>query len=157
MISPVDDAGIDVGAQLLVAQDATSRASIVAAVVIAQYPNCACAVHRFNDEEDEAAWRLIALAGDVSPDPGSVGSGNRLMAPLLLESPEPRNYSSADILREDYAHLHITRSVSSIAYVPLLIEEQLIGAIEILFFSGTPRPQEVETLLPLAQLGASAI
>jgi RND family efflux transporter MFP subunit len=157
MISPVDDAGIDVGAQLLVAQDAISRASIVAAVVTAQFPNCACAVHRFNDEEDEAAWRLIALAGDISPDTGSVGSGNRLMAPLLMESPEPLIFASADILREDYAHLHITRSVSSIAYIPLLLEDQLVGAMEILFFSGTPRPQEMEELLPLAQLAASAI
>lgn len=157
MISPVDDAGIDVGAQLLVAPDATSRASIIAAVVTAQFPNCACAVHRFNDEEDEAAWRLIALAGDISPDPDSVGSGNRLMAPLLLESHEPLIYGSADILREDYAHLHITRSVSSIVYVPLVIEDQLIGAMEILFFSGTPRPQEIESLIPLAQLAAPAI
>lgn len=157
MISPVDDAGIDVGAQLLVAPDATTRASIVAAVVTAQFPNCACAVHRFNDEADEAAWRLIAVAGDVSPDPACVGSGNRLMAPLLLESPEPLIYSAADILREDYAHLHITRSVSSIAYMPLLIEDQLVGAMEILFFSGTPRPQEIEPLLALAQLAAPAI
>ena len=42
------------------------------------------------------------------------------MAPLVLETPELLIYASADILREDYSHLHIARSVSSIAYVPLL-------------------------------------
>src|SRR5262249_55617157 len=86
-----------------------------------------------------------------------LGSGNRLMAPLLLESPETLIYSSADILREDYSHLHITRSVSSIAYVPLLLDSQLVGAIEILFFSGTPRTQDLEPVLSLAHLGARAI
>ena len=35
----------------------------------------------------------------------TTGSGNRLMAPLVLESPETLIYSGADILREDYSHL----------------------------------------------------
>lgn len=157
MISPVDDAGIDVGAQLLVAPDATTRASIVAAVAIAQVPNCACAVHRFSDQDVESAWTVIGIAGDISPDPASVESGNRLMAPLVLDSPQTLIYTAADILREDYSHLHITRSVSSIAYLPLLLENQLVGAIEILFFSGTPRAQDLEPLIPLAQLAAPAI
>ncbi len=50
------------------------------------------------------------------------------MAPLVLESPEPLIYFGADILREDYSHLHIARSVSSIAYVPLLQGEELAGS-----------------------------
>src|SRR5215831_3106121 len=157
MISPVDDAGIDVGAQLLVAPDATTRASIVAAVVIAQVPNCACAVHRFSDEDNESAWTVIGIAGDITLEPSSVGSGNRLIAPLLLESPETLIYTGADILREDYSHLHITRSVSSIAYVPLLLDNQLVGAIEILSFSGIPRTQDLAPVVSLAQLAAPAI
>ena len=37
----------------------------------------------------------------------------------------------------------ISRSVSSIAYIPLLQGEELIGAAEILSFSGTPRLQDL--------------
>ena len=157
MLSPVDDAGIEVGVQLLAAHDPTSRAAIVAAVAIGQIPNCACAVHRFSAEDIENAWTLIALAGDITPEPSATSSGNRLMAPLVLETPQVLVYPAAEILREDYAHLHITRSVSSIAYVPLLMNEELVGALELLFFSGTPRIQDLDVIAPLTQLAAPAI
>lgn len=157
MISPVDDAGIEVGVQLLAAHDATSRASIIAAVAVAQIPNCACAVHRFSADDLESAWTLIGLAGDIAPQPSSVTSGNRLMAPLVLETPQILIYSASDILREDFSHLHITRSVSSIAYVPLVLNDELVGAIELLFFSGTPRVQDLRSITPISQLAAPAI
>jgi RND family efflux transporter MFP subunit len=157
MLSPVDDAGIEAGVQLLAAHDATSRAAIVAAVAVAQVPNCACAVHRFLAEDIENAWTLIGLGGDVSPEPSTASSGNRLMAPLVLETPQTLIYPASEILREDYSHLHINRSVSAIAYVPLLLNEQLVGALELLFFSGTPRLQDLETIAPLIQLAAPAI
>jgi RND family efflux transporter MFP subunit len=157
MISPVNDAAVEVGAQLLAAPDAASRASIIAAVVVAQLPNCACAIHRFLEEGEEIAWTMIGLAGDISPEPTAVGSGNRLMAPLVLESPEVLIYPSGEILREDYAHLHISRSVSSIAYVPLLLDEQLVGAIEILWFSGIPRLQDLEAIVSIVHLAPTAI
>lgn len=157
MLSPVDDAGIEVGVQLLAAHDPTSRAAIVAAVTIGQVPNCACAVHRFSAEDIENAWTLIALAGDITPEPSATSSGNRLMAPLVLETPQVLVYPAAEILREDYSHLHINRSVSSIAYVPLLLNEELVGALELLFFSGTPRVQDLDVIAPLTQLAAPAI
>jgi RND family efflux transporter MFP subunit len=157
MISPVNDAAVEVGAQLLAAPDRAARASIIAAVVVAQLPNSACAIHRFAEEGEESAWTMIGLAGDIVPEPSAVGSGNRLMAPLVLESPEILIYSGSEILREDYAHLHISRSVASIAYVPLVLEERLLGAIEILWFSGTPRLQDLEAITPIVQLAPTAI
>ena len=157
MISPLNDAAVEVGALLLAAPDAASRASIIASSVLGQFPNSACAIHRFIHENVENAWTVIGLAGDISPDPESVGSGNRLMAPLVLDTPEPLIYTSADILREDYSHLRISRSVSSIALVPLLQDDELVGAIEILFFSGTPRLQDLESIAPIVQLASPAI
>ena len=157
MISPVNDAAVEVGAQLLAAPDAVMRASIVASAIVAQLQNCACAIHRFNSEDVENAWTVIGLAGDASPQPASAGSGNRLMAPLLLESAETLIYAGADILREDYSHLQISRSVSSITYIPLLQREELVGAAEILTFSGTPRLQDLEAISPIIQLAATAI
>jgi RND family efflux transporter MFP subunit len=157
MLSPVDDAAIEVGVQLLAVHDPTSRAAIVAAVAVAQLPNCACAVHRFSAEDDESAWTLIGVAGDITAEPSSVSSGNRLTAPLVLETPQILIYPASEILREDYSHLHIARSVSSIAYIPLLLNEQLVGALELLFFSGTPRLQDLAKIAPLTQLAAPAI
>src|SRR3569833_2436989 len=139
MLSPVDDAGIEVGVQLLAAHDPTSRAAIVAAVAVAQVPNCACAVHRFSAENAENAWTLIGLAGDIAPEPSAASSGNRLMAPQVLESPEIHIYPASEILREDYSHLHINRSVASIAYVPLLLGGGRGGARERRGGAGAPR------------------
>jgi RND family efflux transporter MFP subunit len=157
MISPANDTAVEVGALLLSKPDAVSRASIIASVIVTQLENCACAVHRFIQQDVEITWNVIGLAGDISPEPSATGSGNRLMAPLVLEAPETLIYASADILREDYSHLHISRSVSSIAYVPLLQEEELVGAVEILFFSGTPRLQDLEAIAPIIQLATPAI
>ena len=157
MISPVNEAALEVGAMLLSTPDTTARASIIASAIVTQLPNCACAVHRFIHEEVENAWTVIGLAGDISPAPEMAGSGNRLMAPLVLESPEILIYTSADILREDYSHLGIARSVSSIAYVPLLAGEDLAGVAEILFFSGTPKLQDFEAIAPVIQLAPAAI
>ena len=157
MISPVNEAALEVGALLLSTPDTATRASIIASVVATQLPNCACAVHRFVHEDVENAWTVVGLAGDISLEPTTAGSGNRLMAPWMLESPEPLIYANADILREDYSHLRIARSVSSIAYVPLLQGEDLVGAVEILFFSGTPRLQDLEAIAPIIQLAAPAI
>ena len=157
MISPVNEAALEVGAMLLSTPDTTARASIIASAVVTQMPNCACAVHRFIHEDVENAWTVIGLAGDISPSSEMAGSGNRLMAPLVLETPELLIYTSADILREDYAHLGIARSVSSIAYVPLILGEDLVGAVEILFFSGTPKLPDFEAIAPIIQLAPEAI
>ncbi len=157
MISPVNEAALEVGAMLLSTPDTATRASIIASVIASQLPNCACAVHRFIHEDIENAWTVIGLAGDISLEPTSSGSGNRLMAPLLLESPETLIYSSADILREDYSHLRIARSVSSIAYVPLLQGDDLAGVVEILFFSGTPGVKDLEAIASVIQLAPPAI
>jgi len=156
MISPLNDDAVDVGALLLTAPDVAVRASLVAAAVVEQFPNGACAVHRFK-EDAEQAWNVIGVAGDISVEPSSTGSGNRLMAPLVLESPETLVYSGTDILREDYSHLHVSRSVASIAYVPLMQGDRLIGAIEILSYSTIFRPLDIEALAPITHLASPAI
>ena len=59
--------------------------------------------------------------------------------------------------REDYAHLNVSRSVESVAYIPLLMEEHLIGAIEIFTFIAALEPEQVEELGPVIGLAAPAI
>ena len=72
------------------------------------------------------------------------------MPPVLI-------YSSADIRREDFSHLHVARSVASLAYVPLLNQNRLTGVIEILTFSGGLRQQDLAEIAPIVQLASPAI
>jgi transcriptional regulator with GAF, ATPase, and Fis domain/biotin carboxyl carrier protein len=157
MLVPLNDTAAEVGALLLAAPDSATRASIVASALVDLIPDSACVVHRFRLGDGEAEWKAVGVAGDVSSEQDSLKSDNPFIVPLLSESPELTIYPGSAIRREDYAHLHITRSVASIAYLPLLRAGELIGALEILTFSDVLDPEQLEEIAPLLQLASPAI
>ena len=79
------------------------------------------------------------------------------MAPLLSGPPQVLFYSKREVRREDFAHLHVTRSVESLAYLPLVENEQLIGAIEMINFSAALQRKDLKKLIPILQLAPAAI
>jgi RND family efflux transporter MFP subunit len=99
----------------------------------------------------------LAVAGDASHVEESIPEGSSLVAPLLADSPQAAVYLGSDVRREDYAHLNVSRSVESVAYIPLLHEEQLIGAIELFTFAAALEPADVDELGPVISLAAPAI
>src|SRR5271154_6413263 len=132
---PRTDASLDLAASLLAANDPAARAAMIALAVVDALPDCACVVHRFLLEDGNAVWNAVALAGDVSVENATLPGGSLMLEPLLEESPEPAIYTGGEIQREDYAHLHMLRSVISLAYVPISDGGQLAGAIEVLAFA----------------------
>jgi transcriptional regulator with GAF, ATPase, and Fis domain/multidrug resistance efflux pump len=155
-MSPTNDSIGEVAALLLTAPDSAARAAVIASTVVELLQDSACVVHRFL-AEDDGAWNAIGVAGDISVEQATLLTDSRLIAPLLAESPEAVIYSNADIRREDYSHLHVTRSIASLAYFPLLEEDRLAGAIEILCFSDELQPEDLEELAPILQLAVPAI
>ena len=151
------DAAVEVAALLLTATDAARRASIAATAVVEQLGDCACVVHRFVTDSDHATWTAIGVAGDLSVEQASIDADSRLIAPLLAERPQAMIYPAARLRREDYAHLHVSRSFASLAYLPLTDGGQLTGAIEILTFTSVLRPQDLEAIAPIVQLVGPAI
>jgi len=150
------DAAVGVATSLLAASDAASRAAVLAGAVVEAIPDCACAVHRFGESDGEAAWVMIGMAGEISMAQPSIAPDNPLIAPLLSE-PLPLIYAGTAVRREDYSHLHIARSLFSLAYVPLLHEGRLTGAFEILTFAGVLDPEQLEDIGPVIQLASPAI
>ena len=142
---------------LLAAPDAATRASLVAAAVVERLPDCACVVHRLMSADGDPAWTAIGMAGDISIEQASMQAESRLIAPLLSEADRALIYAGATLRREDYSHLHVTRSIASLAYVPLLRGEELTGAVEILSFSSNLRAQDLEEIAPIVQLAWPAI
>ena len=157
MISPLNDAALEVGALLLAVPDAASRASIIAVSIVEQIPECACAIHRFSAENEEQSWTVIGAAGEISVERVAMQADNRLIAPLYSDPPQAIICPAATIRREDYSHLNVSRSIASIAYIPLLHDSQLVGAIEILSFTTILRSQDLEAIRPITQLAAPAI
>jgi RND family efflux transporter MFP subunit len=157
MIFALNDVTIEAAVLLLAEPGASTRASLVASVIVDLLPDSACVVHRFSSADGDAAWTTLGIAGDISAQEGALQPGSRLILPLLSEPPQTVIYPGAKVRREDYAHLGVSRSVASLAYVPLLSEDLLVGAIEILTFSAVLEPRQIEQIAPIVQLASPAI
>jgi len=157
MISTLNDVAVEAAALLLAAPSSSTRAALVASVIVDLIPDSACTIHRFVEADGDAAWTTIGMAGNISIREASLQPGNQLILPLHSDPPQAVIYPGSEIRREDYAHLGVTRTVASLAYVPLLNEGQLAGAIEILTFSAALESQRLEEIAPIVQLASPAI
>jgi len=67
------------------------------------------------------------------------------------------NRTASEIKREDYPHIDIRKSLLSLTYLPLIHNENLIGALEILAFEEEISGEAMEALLPATEVAAAAI
>jgi len=158
MMAPLNDPAVEVGALLLAAPDVPARAAILASAIAEQLPDCACAFHRYApaSEGAEPEWLAIGVAGDIS-GATALDPAGRLILPLHDSEPQTHIYSARNLRREDYAHLHVNRSVASITYIPLIKDEALAGAVEILSFGAVLVASQIEEIAPLLALALPAI
>ncbi|HTU49931.1 MAG TPA: GAF domain-containing protein [Acidobacteriaceae bacterium] len=157
IMSSSNDAILELSSLLLAASDSVARAGLIAAAVVDVFAESACVVHRYRAEDEEEAWTAIGMAGDVSVEQDALPFDTRLMAPLLSGEPEVLFYPSTELRREDFAHLHVTRSVASLAYLPLVQDEHVVGAIEMVNFSAALQRNDLKKLIPVLQLAPTAI
>ena len=154
---PSTDASLELAGSLLSANDSAARSALIAAAVVEALPDCACVLHRFLSDDGEAAWTAVGLAGDVSVEQFSMAAESRLLAPLLAESPAAAVYQGGQIQREDFAHLHVNRSIASLAYLPLFDQESLLGAVEVIAFSKVLGSTDLARLAPITRLAPPAL
>jgi RND family efflux transporter MFP subunit len=127
---------------LLGAPEVAVRAGLLANAVRKILPETAAAVYRWKD-----GWTLL----DVSEEISIVGEALPDESPRL----EPRIYT--DLTREDYAHIHVVRTIRALGYLPLLRDGELMGTFEIVSFSEVLTEQSLESLAGLAELAAVAL
>ena len=152
-----NDSAIELAISLLAAVDSAARASLIASAVVDLLPESACIVHRLMSGDDEIAFAAVGMAGEMSLADDVLHAEGRLLAPIFSDEPGAIVYSSGEFQREDFAHLHVARSVSSIAYLPLLANDQLVGVIEVLTFASVLRSADVAALAQIAELAGPAI
>jgi GAF domain-containing protein len=158
LISAIHDAALELCAQVLAAPDTSARSMLIAAAVVEQLPDSACAIYRYvpGDGEGEGEWTALGLSGDAALEEATFPAAEHLMSALVSES-RAVIYRGQDLRREDYAHLHLARSVEGLAYLPLLHQDRILGAIEIISFLRVLEPSELDELFPIIQLAAPAI
>lgn len=66
-------------------------------------------------------------------------------------------FKGADLKREEYAHLDIRRTVISLAYVPLLSKQTLVGAIELISFHHFLSDVALRSLAEVVELAGPAL
>jgi RND family efflux transporter MFP subunit len=142
----------DFAGLLLAEREVAPRAQVIAQEAAALLPGCAIQVYLYN-EDASPAWSVKGTVGDVSVE----DSSDAATLARLAETCEPLLYSGTSLAREHYAHLDVRRTVASVAYVPILLDEVLVGAIEAIGFGQLLNKDDIAALEQLTDLSALAL
>ncbi|HTX15217.1 MAG TPA: efflux RND transporter periplasmic adaptor subunit [Candidatus Baltobacteraceae bacterium] len=141
---------------LLAEQEVAPRARVLAHFVADFLPGSAISVYTLAADADATYWAPQATFGDANVRDHAIASDSGLLA-QLIDDPSPILRSAAALSREDYPHIDIRRTLRSLCYLPLVKDETLLGAIEILSFDAGLAEETIDALQPAAQLAAAAI
>ena len=145
---------VEFAAALLSRSEVGSRAQVTAEQVAQLLPGTAVVVYIIEDL-DNPAWTCKAIAGEVEVGGPTEFSAGTLGA--VAENKTLMVFGGSDLQREDYAHLDIRRTVTALAYVPLLADEVVFGAIETVSYE-QPFPQAMlEALQEVTDLASPAL
>ncbi len=144
----------EIASALLAQPEVAPRARVIVDQVAELLPGTAAVVYVILDQENPG-WKSKATAGEIKV--GEVIDFNAGTLGVVAESRELQVFEGASLQREDFSHLDIRRTAVSLAYAPLLMNETLIGAIEVISYE-QPFPGAVlESLSEIAALAAPAI
>jgi RND family efflux transporter MFP subunit len=141
-------------AALLAHPEVARRSRVIADRVAQLLPGAAVVIYVIEDQENPK-WLPKATAGEITAvreiesDHGTFGT--------VFETREFVQFDANQLPREDYAHLDIRRTVNSLAYMPLLMGQVLLGAIELISFEEGFQEEVHDVLDEIAQLAAPAL
>jgi len=138
-------------AALLAEREVVPRARITAQQVANIFPGMGVVVYTLEEGQDGKHWTPKSNLEISLQDPTVAYEAGTLGA--MAERNEAVVFAGSDLTREDYAHLNIRTTLISIATVPLSINEQLIGAIELI---SSKEPISEEGLGAVAQIAECA-
>jgi RND family efflux transporter MFP subunit len=141
-------------AALLERSEVGPRAQVTAEQIAQLLPGTAVVVYIIEDLDDPS-WTRKAIAGEVE-----VGGTLEFAAGTLGAVAENKTlmvFEGADLQREDYAHLDIRRTVTALAYVPLLVDEVLFGAIELVSYEESFPEAMLEAVHQVTELASPAL
>ena len=138
-------------AALLAERELGPRANLTAQQVAEIFPGMGVVVYALEEGAEGKQWTPKAKFEISLEDPAVAFDAGTLGA--MAERNEAVVFAGSDLAREDYAHLNIRQTVVSIATVPLSINDQLIGAIEMV---SVQEPITDEALAALVQIAECA-
>lgn len=137
--------------------DSSTRARRIALAVVEVLPDSACVLHRLIATGETSSLIPAGVGGPVSLGADWLSVESRLLSPFFAGSAQPLVYASAELQREDYAHLHLSRTFASLAYLPFFHKGNLAGVVEVVAFGDRIGAAALEALAPLVGLAGPAI
>ncbi|HTA58518.1 MAG TPA: GAF domain-containing protein [Candidatus Baltobacteraceae bacterium] len=141
---------------LLAEQEVTPRAKVFARFVSELIADAAVSVYTLASVDEKAVWVPRATVGEAKLHNEEIPAESGLLGIVYSES-AAINRTAAEVKREDYPHIDIRKSLLSLTYLPLIHNDNLIGALEILAFEEEISAEAVEALVPAAEVAAAAI
>ena len=141
-------------ASLLARAEVSPRAQITAEQIAQLLPGTGVVVYLVEDL-DNPAWTPKAIAGEITVG-GTMEFGTGTLG-TVAERKALVVFEGGDLQREDYAHLDIRRTITSLAYVPLLSDDVLFGAIELVHYEQRFPEAMLEALHEVVKLASPAI
>jgi RND family efflux transporter MFP subunit len=127
-------------AQIIAQEIAQALDSAVIVYVLDQDARCAARAH----------------AGDIKrPRKPVVPKGNTLAQALKRRG--PTIFACDKTAREAYEHIDVRRSVNSLAYIPLTLEEVVVAIVEIISFDAMVDAAMLAPLRPMTELASMAL
>ena len=140
---------------LLQEREVQPRALLLAQQITEILPGSAAVVYLLEEVEENTRWSSKAVAGDIHLDNDTIPLASGPLG-LVAKDSQPMLLSGANLVREDYAHLHARRTLLSLAYVPMVVNETLIGAVEAATFDEVMNEADLTDLVELVDYAAPA-
>jgi RND family efflux transporter MFP subunit len=141
---------------LLAEQEVTPRAKVFARFVSELIADAAVSVYTLASVDGRAVWVPRATVGEAKLHNEEIPAESGLLGIVYAES-AAINRGAVEVKREDYPHIDIRKSLLSLTYLPLIHNDQLIGALEILAFEEEISAEAVDALAPATDVAAAAI
>jgi RND family efflux transporter MFP subunit len=142
--------------RLLAEQEVSPRAKTLANYVASLLPDCAVSVYTLASDANSNYWMPRAILGEAAIHEGAITGESGLLGAMLKEV-APVLRRAPELKREDYPHIDTRKTLLSLACIPLIHGENLIGALEILAFEEPNSEDDIRALLPAAEVAAAAL
>jgi RND family efflux transporter MFP subunit len=134
-------------------RESAPRAALLAQHAAELVSGGAAIVYVLNSGEpsgNPATWTAIATAGEIHLEDPTVPADSGTLG-TLAQAQRPLLFSGNELTREDYAHLHARRTLISMACFPIIVNDVLIGALEVASFEGMIDSADVQILADLVE------
>jgi RND family efflux transporter MFP subunit len=135
---------------LLHERETAPRAFLLAQQITEILPGAAAVVYLLEEHAAATQWTPKAVVGEIHLDESVIPLDSGALG-LLAKENLPMLLSGTKLIREDYAHLHARRTLLSLAYVPIIVNEVLIGALEAATFEEAINEADLAELVELVE------